>query len=533
MPHLIRCWIWPISFIFCSGCVRGFSKDTLYAFYLENKEFLEQHAIHLESIAKPDGTVFIDQTSMKPIKFSGKIEKEIAFQTDSRTLGVLFSEIFHKVFHEERTTAAQRDALTPIFIRYASLFFSDGSSWKLLARHLAPDVPGMSADKLQNLFQEVHHALREKYPRVQGLTNKVMILTGPYGGGHESAAGAFKEALDGLHPGEIVQTCDYEGKGLFYKIYGQDTKSCELTKKVHAGKSDFDLFLLLRNMNETLKNYEFQDKWVKIMELIKAQKPGLLISTIHHIREVSLIALMTGIPLRIFITDFENPHAQSDLVNFYDPEEVMLWLPSQLSGQFESFRNFFDRDPRSKTYGRTKVIHDSILQGAESWVPSKDALEVFSLMPFPVLSVFTKKIDRKQARQTLGLPPVEGQKTVTLMYGSSGSGKVPLRALESLIRAHGESSQKLEILFLSVGNAELKKGAADLFKKYKVGSPSDIFQRKCRPFITFQTWFTQNQEEPQLLNSWQHPLRCYLFCHPLAGRLETIIFFRPSDYPLR
>jgi UDP-N-acetylglucosamine:LPS N-acetylglucosamine transferase len=442
-----------------SACVRGLPQKTLYDFVQNNSDLLKENGINIAHYALPNGNVLVDGQEIAPISFKTLFHEATAMRFDS----VDFANTVMDTYRDGG--AFQLNGMDHfrggyILSKDSFFLFSRKSAESRLLAYHQPYLESESVGALRDIFHKITRTLQSQYPGVTSRHPKrVVVLTGPYGGGHESAAGAIKESLGPEFSVKLLDVCSFEPKGLFYKILGADMKNCEVYKKIQLREGNPSKAQILSFLGETLRHYELTDMWLNVFKAIRKEKPSLIISTIHHISQATWIAMMAQVPLRIVVTDYDSPHAQSPLINFYDASEVRLWLPSKSPIQFTAVEAYIDKEPRAGGFGRTQLIFDRVIQGRERLDAVKEDLEIFEFQPFPLFSGFLKKEPLSLQRTRLGLPAETDKKTLALMYGSGAGGPAPIEALKSLLQALDLVDGAFEVLFLTTSNPQLQSEA--------------------------------------------------------------------------
>ncbi len=294
---------------------------------------------------------------------------------------------------------------------------------------------------------------------------RIVIVTGPYNGGHISPAKALKEELNGDFDVEIVDDIETLCKEL--KNHGFDGDICQYngSNLIMNGGGSFPYFDLYSPFYPVYFDSRFHKMFLNSYGLVRKKlmelKPNLIISTLHHMPNLVTAAHNLNIPIATVVTDFGLPPMQWGHLNHGKYPYLSIWSPTKNN-------NFFRRMIRSAElqgaqYNWTAnaisyLIKQHIFYEKKELTDLLPELETLRLTGFPVAKSFEKelteqeKIDVKR-RLKMNLDP--HRKSVALSYGAGVVATLIESFLESLLAGQDALNQPVQLIILTGRNQKL------------------------------------------------------------------------------
>ncbi len=308
-----------------------------------------------------------------------------------------------------------------------------------------------------------------------GKINNIAIISGPYGGGHHSAAQAIIQSIKNDAKYNIVKLdeCTDFPDTLYmmtrHDVSGKEVgyHACKIYNDVYVNEGNFEKNDLLYILNSKLTEYRPYNRYGDLYKKLKNDNVDFIISTVHHIPQITSFSYMLNIPLRILVTDYEFPQNQWFELNHLNPKLVKYWVPTnEYQGFFRTMvrSNVSNNLWETKIYNtRSEIIRRKIF-GDFSTSKFKDImneLEVFEYLPFPSSESFVPPIDITDSlasRKFLGVSQATDRKIVTLAMGGAPNVSAMLSSIKQFLRISNKIDKKIEVAVLSAGKENVING---------------------------------------------------------------------------
>ena len=466
---------------------KGLSLQEFYKKYA--REFLT-YDVHLRLVPHEDAIMLSSQDGKNGQKFThyqwnSPLEKELAQEWNDIKKAKIISRAYHRHILPIFKGNAQLDDSFKYFIKEYHNFF--GSRYSELHRKLElfREFSPFSSDPhfIQGL-QLFTQAIQKAYPKPKfshdPQLKKIVIITGPYGAGHLTPAYELKsEFLKGAKANgdtqnlqvTVLNECTDFPDTLF--LFTGKYHSCKIYNDIVVSEVDPFKEALLKILNTKLADYRPTDKFTQLYERLKLEEPDLLISTVHHIPQITAYAYLLDVPLRILVTDFEFPERQWPYLNHVNQNLVKYWIPSSWSGFFRSMVNrYYFRSWVARVKGmRTQVIYESIFQNNRTFEDLSRDLGVFEVTAFPISQQIRPPRDHHEeieSRKKLELSSDRNRKVILIANGGSANSEIVTSLVEKLLSIVDQIKLNTEIAILSSGNSALIQSVASVFKKYEI-----------------------------------------------------------------
>ncbi len=330
--------------------------------------------------------------------------------------------------------------------------------------------------ELQAAFQPVVHPPAQPQANAQETheeRHKVLIITGSYGSGHQSAASTINHLLQ-KDPQVVTQTVNecLDLSDPLSIATGGLYRSCQTFTHFTYQEGNKRKATLINILNLKLGEYIPNTHFQELAEITQKAAPHQLISTIHHIEGVTSLAYFFQIPLNIIITDYEFPHSQWFHLNHLDPELVHYSIPAVHSNFFRPlFEKYISQHWDAKIPGtRTRMIWDKFFtaQQEEIFHSVLESLGVFHYLPFPVAPQIRPPENQEEilaSRKALGLSLDLKRKVLALAYGGEASTNEITQLIEKILKLQPKLEHPVELAILSAGNAEVKQRISQLLTR--------------------------------------------------------------------
>ncbi|APJ03927.1 hypothetical protein [Silvanigrella aquatica] len=297
---------------------------------------------------------------------------------------------------------------------------------------------------------------------------KIAIISGPYGGGHHSTAEIIKKTIQEKDNYQFysVDECNDFPDTLYIMTRHlrneseQGYHACRIYNDVFVNEGNFEKNDLLYLLSYKLTDYLPYNRYGELYKKLKKAEVDIIISTVHHISQITAFSYMLKVPMRILITDYEFPQNQWFDLNLIDSKLVKYWIPTI------DYRGFFrtmvhDNDKKdnweAKIYNRrSEIIKRKLFQNHSQLKIANilDELEVFDYLPFPSSHDFTppKNVsDSFESRKTLGLSLASNRKVITIAMGGSPNVQSMLNLVKQLINISNQIDHNVEFSILTSG----------------------------------------------------------------------------------
>lgn len=323
---------------------------------------------------------------------------------------------------------------------------------------------------IEQVAHEYLAAARFPAPR-PGDAPSVSIVTGPYGGGHVSVANTIAASLADTYRVDTIDECR-EFSGALDIVTGGLYRGCLLYNDVEIRDGDPAKASLLEHLNWLLSFYIVPDQRGELRRTLLANGTDLVVSSVHHLPDVTGTGTAIGRPTLVAITDFSFPAGQYFDLNHVSAEYVQYLIPTVRREFFRPMmldyyaKSWEARVPSS----RTAYLHDRLFAagGAEALDATMLAdLGVFEPIGFPVNAAMhppASAADILAARSQLALGTNLARKVIAIAFGSTPDTAQVRAVLERLIAESARFAAPIELALVSAGNTAVADLARALFE---------------------------------------------------------------------
>ena len=204
-------------------------------------------------------------------------------------------------------------------------------------------------------------------------------------------------------------------------------------------------------------------KYNILYEKLKSENIDLIISTVHHIPEITSNSYMLKTPMRIVVTDYEFPFKQWFHLNHLH-NSIKYWTPVN---NYQGFFRSMVKHNIENNYWETSLLSacsNIIYQNMFNSSPNKtleeisDELEVFEFLPFPSSTLFrtpTDQTDIMKNRQEINLSQNSDRKILTLALGGAPNAEEMIIVLKQMLQISNKIDSKVQVAIVSAGNNSL------------------------------------------------------------------------------
>lgn len=456
-------------------------------FYHKYQKDFESYNIHLTF----RGTDLISEEGAEyhPYTWGSQFEKDLTAATNdhykSRVIGTAYLRHIQPVL---ATTPTIDQSFKWFIFKYHVYFGSDLVPIKSKLSLYSDFEPFFkSKDHIRALsafFKEVSDAFPKRPPSQNGKV-KIAVITGPYGGGHVSTASVFEQAVQGNENFSItkVNECvDFEDS-LFIVTRKKDSsgnytgyRACKIYNDISVSEGNQYKATLLYILNSKVAEYIPQNRFHQVFEKLKEINTDIIISTVHHIEEVTANAYMLDRPLRIVVTDYEFPFKQWFHLNHIDSELIKYWVPTMdYKGFFRSMVKDYvvhRWDTRLKS-SRSNILYENVFQGNRSLAEVGNQLGVFEYLPFPVSPTIEAPANQNEISASRRVPEISlttqlDRKVVTIALGGSPNPDAMGKSIEQILRIAPRLGSRIQIAVLSSGKQPVIDRATEIFSSAHV-----------------------------------------------------------------
>ncbi len=381
------------------------------------------------------------------------------------------------VFESYRTHLAQfaKDDISmeiPIqWLIYSALF-------KLGSSHYEFRVPFWEFPELDSLdpsdFEAAFQAFREQVineskrnfasaTKTPSEKKRVSIITAPHNGGHISPAKALKEELEGEFEVQLVDEhevlcaeADKRGLKIWQCGYGLPPLFAFGVYNMDWESFDFSPFTSLPYVREMKTNL-----YGIIREKIAEFGADFIISTLHHVESLTVMAHFMDLPMAIVVTDYGFPPTQWHAMDDVRYPSISYWTPSKDRNLFRRMLQEFELEGPAfnwTAHFRSALIKTKLFESKLEFEALLPELEVFKLTGFPIAKIFEKEISEEEAnlaRQQLKLNTDPERKNIALSYGVGVDDESIKTFLEKAIAYKNSLNSKIQLLVLTGKNKSL------------------------------------------------------------------------------
>lgn len=328
---------------------------------------------------------------------------------------------------------------------------------------------------LKKFLQEVQN--RKTQERLQPFARedsfKVLILTSSgWGGGHFVVAQSIKEALQAAEPasssfapkGIEVELVDIKGDTLkpfdtLWTLTKGGMHSIDIYDEIYQKEHDpilADAFWLIL---DDLQRYVPDALMVELKNIVRGQRPDLMISCLHHYTNFIDLAYTFSTPLTIVGTDYGLQGKLFPHVELLNPALVQLWTPTADPLYFKSLQSAMHTWGEYFAADKIRALDEFSEEKNpldQRWQELSAKLPIFRKLGFPIRKEIKKindPIELKQYKAEFGIAPKTRSKVIMLTMGRQGVGTI-VEISKELLKSDKKIGYSL-YLFPLCGNNEL------------------------------------------------------------------------------
>jgi hypothetical protein len=437
-----------------------------------------------------DRATAVDGTIYPRYAWKNRLERSLTQHTNDHFKSRVISQAYHRhIYPILKNNPEINQSFKSFLYLYHVYFGSDIAPVKKKLSLYAKLNPFFTDRRysvaLSKFMNEISSAFPKRSPDTTGPL-KIAIITGPYGSGHTSSAKALKEALKGkqnFHVTTLDECTDFPDT-LFRMTRKVDPTTgtetgyhaCRIYNDITISEGNFRKATLLYILNSKLSDFIPLNKFHYLYERLKNENTDLILSTVHHIEEITANSYMLDIPTRITVTDYEFPSKQWFHLNQIDSTLVQYWVPTL---NYKGFFRPLVRDYALKrwdtklSHARINVIYQQIFHQGKSLADIQEQLGVFSYLPFPVSPKIEPPVSKKESMDhrlnpKLAFSNQAERKVITLSAGGTPNAHVMSRATEQVIRIAPKIPYKLQLAVLTSDNQSVIQKITQVFNSHRI-----------------------------------------------------------------